>query len=167
MPDSQQHPVLHALYAPVHRPVTYMRRALRAAAYPLEGIYYFLRHPDFYPLFYRRLIPLSIISFLVYTILFWLVFWPQFFFLAIFHGWGAWVNAIVLFLGEGLVIIQGLFEGFFVDECRVDVFDVSLDLVIHSSFALILTVCLLLLTGYAYQLRLDRPRRAAPRPLPG
>jgi hypothetical protein len=43
----------------------------------------------------------------------------------IFHGWGAWPNAIVLFLGEGLIIIQGLFEGFFVDECRVDVFDVS------------------------------------------
>ena len=35
------------------------------------------------------------------------------------------MNAIVLVLGEGLVIVQGLFEGFFVDECRVDVFDVS------------------------------------------
>jgi hypothetical protein len=32
---------------------------------------------------------------------------------------------VVLVLGEGLVIVQGLFEGFFVDECRVDVFDVS------------------------------------------
>ena len=31
----------------------------------------------------------------------------------------------MLVLGEGLGIIQGLFEGFFVDECRVDVFDVS------------------------------------------
>jgi hypothetical protein len=29
-------------------------------------------------------------------------------------------------LGEGLVIIQGLFEGFFVDESRVDVFDATL-----------------------------------------
>lgn len=99
---------------------------MRAAAYPLQGIYYFLRHPDFYPLFYSRLIPLSVISFLVYTALFFVVFWPQYFFLVIFHGWGAWPTAIVLFLGEGLVIIQGLFEGFFVDECRVDVFDATL-----------------------------------------
>ncbi|RYP80289.1 hypothetical protein DL770_006288 [Monosporascus sp. CRB-9-2] len=29
-------------------------------------------------------------------------------------------------ISEGLVIIQGLFEGFFVDECRVDVFDATL-----------------------------------------
>lgn len=107
------------------RPFSYARRALRAAAYPLQGIYYFLRHPEFYPLFYSRLIPLSVISLLVYTLLFFLVFWPQYLFLVIFHGWGAWPTAIVLFLGEGLVIIQGLFEGFFVDECRVDVFDVS------------------------------------------
>jgi hypothetical protein len=114
------------LLAAVERPFVYLRRALRAAAYPIQGIYYYLRHPDFYPLFYRRLIPLSIISFLVYTILFFLVFWPQYLFLVIFHGWGAWVTAIVLFLGEGLIIIQGLFEGFFVDECRVDVFDVGL-----------------------------------------
>jgi protein associated with RNAse G/E len=57
-------------------------------------------------------------------ILFIFTFLPQLAFLAIFHGRAAWFNAIVLVLGEGLVIIQGLFEGFFVDECRVDVFDV-------------------------------------------
>lgn len=113
------------LLAVIERPFIYARRAVRAAAYPLQGIYYFLRHPDFYPLFYSRLIPLSVISFLVYTALFFLVFWPQYLFLVIFHGWGAWPTAIILFLGEGLVIIQGLFEGFFVDECRVDVFDVG------------------------------------------
>lgn len=32
---------------------------------------------------------------------------------------------MILTLGEGLVLIQALFEGFFVDEARVDVFDVS------------------------------------------
>ncbi|KAH8890491.1 hypothetical protein GQ53DRAFT_782518 [Thozetella sp. PMI_491] len=104
----------------------YLRRALRSAAYPLQGIWYFLQHPEFYPLFSGRLLPLSIISCLVYFILFTFAFLPQFAFLAIFHGWGAWVNAVVLVLGEGLVIIQGLFEGFFVDECRVDVFDATL-----------------------------------------
>ncbi|KAI1656080.1 hypothetical protein F4813DRAFT_365258 [Daldinia decipiens] len=101
-------------------------RGLIAASYPLQGIYYFLRHPTFYPLFLSRLLPLSIISFLVYTILFTFAFLPQYAFLAIFHGWSAWINAVVLVLGEGLVIIQGLFEGFFVDECRVDVFDATL-----------------------------------------
>ena len=107
------------------RGVRYLTRALRSASYPLQGIYYFLRHTEFYPLFASRLLPLSIISFLVYLILFTFAFLPQFAFLAIFHGWGAWINATVLVLGEGLVIIQGLFEGFFVDEARVDVFDVS------------------------------------------
>ncbi|KAI1487411.1 hypothetical protein F5X96DRAFT_650088 [Biscogniauxia mediterranea] len=110
----------------LERPYNYVSRALIAASYPLRGIYYFLRRPAFYPLFGGRLLPLSIISVLVYTILFTFAFLPQYAFLAIFHGRGAWINALVLVLGEGLVIIQGLFEGFFVDECRVDVFDAIL-----------------------------------------
>lgn len=65
-------------------------------------------------------------SFLVYFILFTFAFLPQFAFLAIFQGWSAWFNALVLVLGEGLIIIQGLFEGFFVDEQRVDIFDATL-----------------------------------------
>jgi hypothetical protein len=101
-------------------------RSLTAASYPIRGIWYFLRHPEFYPLFVGRLLPLSIISFLVYFLLFTFAFLPQFLFLVIFHGSaGAVFATTVLVLGEGLVIIQGLFEGFFVDECRVDVFDVS------------------------------------------
>ncbi len=107
------------------RPILYLRRALRSSSYPLRGILYFLRHSEFYPLFSSRLLPLSIISCLVYFILFTFAFLPQYAFLALFHGWGAWANAVVLVLGEGLIIIQGLFEGFFVDECRVDVFDVG------------------------------------------
>ncbi|KAI6352211.1 hypothetical protein MCOR25_009481 [Pyricularia grisea] len=114
------------LLEPAERPLGYLTRALKAAAYPIWGIYYFIRHPEFYPLFAGRLIPLSIMSFLVYFILFTFAFLPQFAFLAIFHGWAAWFNAVVLVLGEGLVIIQALFEGFFVDECRVDVFDATL-----------------------------------------
>ncbi|KAH7018299.1 uncharacterized protein B0I36DRAFT_425345 [Microdochium trichocladiopsis] len=108
------------------RPYGYLWRALIAASYPLRGIYYFLRHPAYYPLWFSRLLPLGLLSLLIYTILFTFAFLPQYAFLAIFHGWGAWVNALVLVLGEGLVIIQGLFEGFFVDECRVDVFDATL-----------------------------------------
>ncbi|KZZ90861.1 hypothetical protein AAL_07087 [Moelleriella libera RCEF 2490] len=108
------------------RPVDYARRAALAASYPLIGIWYFLRNKEFWPLFTGRLLPLSLISLLVYLILFTFAFLPQWLFLAIFHSWwSAWLNAVVLTLGEGLVIIQGLFEGFFVDECRVDVFDAT------------------------------------------
>ncbi|CAK7562611.1 MAG: hypothetical protein SEPTF4163_000459 [Sporothrix epigloea] len=109
--------------APFHRLGSYLHRAGRAASYPLVGIYFFTRHREFHPLFTGRLLPLALISFLVYLILFTFTFIPQFAFLAIFHGWGAWVNALILVLGEGLVITQGLFEGFFVDEARVNVFD--------------------------------------------
>ncbi|KAF5517240.1 hypothetical protein CGCA056_v010573 [Colletotrichum aenigma] len=129
MPESQQSAWssrVDVVLRPVERPVSYLTRAGIAASYPLRGIWYFLRNKEFYPLFLSRLLPLSIISFLVYFILFTFAFLPQFAFLAIFHGWGAWVNAVVLVLGEGVVIIQGLFEGFFVDECRVDVFDATL-----------------------------------------
>ncbi|KAH9890836.1 hypothetical protein F4778DRAFT_369674 [Xylariomycetidae sp. FL2044] len=111
---------------PLERPYNYLTRALVAASYPIRGIGYFLRHREYHPLFFGRLLPLSIISTLVYVILFTFTFLPQFAFLAIFHGRAAWLNAVVLVLGEGLVIIQGLFEGFFVDECRVDVFDATL-----------------------------------------
>jgi len=130
MPSTNEPSALSQRLAPVrtflYRPVDYVARALRSAAYPLQGIWYFLRRPAFYPLFAGRLLPLSIISFLVYTLLFTFTFPIQLAFLAIFHGWaGALINTTVLVLGEGLVIIQGLFEGFFVDESRVDVFDVS------------------------------------------
>ncbi|PHH64283.1 hypothetical protein CDD81_4767 [Ophiocordyceps australis] len=101
-------------------------RGAIAASYPLRGIWFFVRNRDFWPLFLGRLLPLSVISLIVYLVLFIFAFLPQFAFIAIFHGWGAWINAVVLTLGEGLVIIQGLFEGFFVDECRVDIFDATL-----------------------------------------
>lgn len=106
--------------------ISYLRRAGRAAYYPLRGIGYFARTPEFWPLFLGRLFPLSMISLIVYFILFVFAFPIQFAFLAIFHGWSAWVSAVVLVLGEGLIIIQGLFEGFFVDECRVDIYDVCI-----------------------------------------
>ncbi|KAH7327812.1 hypothetical protein B0I35DRAFT_415822 [Stachybotrys elegans] len=108
------------------RPASYAKRAAIAGSYPLRGIWYFLRNREFWPIFSGRILPLSLISLLVYLILFTFAFLPQYAFLVIFHGWGAWVNAVVLVLGEGLVIIQGLFEGFFVDEARVDVFDATL-----------------------------------------
>lgn len=110
----------------ITRPLSYLTRAGIAASYPLRGIWYFVRHGEFWPLFLGRILPLSLISMLVYLVLFTFAFLPQFALLAIWQGWSAWINAVVLVLGEGLVIIQGLFEGFFVDECRVDVFDVSL-----------------------------------------
>ncbi|KAF4965487.1 hypothetical protein FSARC_6720 [Fusarium sarcochroum] len=123
--QNQNHPHVGRWTGPIHRPLLYLRRAGTAASYPLRGIWFFCCNREFWPLFVSRILPLSLISFLVYFVLFTFTFLPQYAFLAIFQGWGAWVNAVVLVLGEGLVIIQGLFEGFFVDECRVDVFDIT------------------------------------------
>ncbi|ROT37865.1 hypothetical protein SODALDRAFT_278938 [Sodiomyces alkalinus F11] len=118
---------------PFERPISYLVRAGRAASYPLRGIWYFLRNPEFYPLLRGRLIPLTIISILVYVILFTFAFLPQLALLAIFQGRSAWLNATILVLGEGHVLIQGLFEGFFVDEARVDVFDATLIKCSHTN----------------------------------
>lgn len=127
MPLNASQRATKALSQPFHRLAHLVVRALKAGQYPIQGIWYFLRHPEFYPLFASRLLPLSIISFLVYFILFTFAFIPQFLVLLIFQGRaGALINTTVLVLGEGLVVIQALFEGMFVDECRVDIFDATL-----------------------------------------
>lgn len=101
-------------------------RAIVSASYlyPLKGIYYFLAHPAFYPLFGRRLFPLVVTSIIVLGLLFTFTYLPQVAFLAIFNGHLAWFNAAFLVLGEGQVAISLLFEAFLVDETLVDVFDV-------------------------------------------
>ncbi|KUI56486.1 hypothetical protein VP1G_03827 [Cytospora mali] len=106
--------------------VDIIHRALRSGWYPLQGIWYFSSHRKFWPLWAGRLLPLSIISLFVYSIVFFFAYLPQVALLAIWQGRGAWVSALVLTLGEGMVLIQALFEGFFVDEARVDVFDATL-----------------------------------------
>ncbi len=95
-----------------------------SALYPFKGIAYFLAHREYYPLFQRRLIPLTVTSVVVLTILFVFTYLPQVAFLAIFHGPTAWVSGAFLVLGEGQVVIALLFEAFLVDETCVDVFDV-------------------------------------------
>jgi hypothetical protein len=117
--------LLAELEREINRPVSYAARAARAAWYPIAGIWFWIRRPEFWPLFSGRVIPLALVSLLTYVFLFTTIFIPQVLFLAIWQGWSAWFNAVVLVLGEGLVIIQGVFEGFFVDRYRVDVFDVS------------------------------------------
>lgn len=97
---------LEALLQPLHRPTSHLRRAVVAASYPLRGIWYFLRHRELHPLLYGRLFPLTLISFLIYFLLFAFTFLPQVAFLAIWQGWSAWINAVFLVLGEGFVIIQ-------------------------------------------------------------
>lgn len=92
--------------------------------YPFKGILYFCAHREYWPLFGRRLIPLTILSVVVLALLFTFAYLPQAAFLLIFHGPTAWISAVFLVLGEGQIIIALLFEGFLVDETLVDVFDV-------------------------------------------
>jgi hypothetical protein len=92
--------------------------------YPFKGIYFFATNPPFWPLLGRRLIPLVFVSIVVFGFLFTFTYLPQVAFLALFgHGPGAFLNAAVLVLGEGAVIIALLFEALLVDEILVDVFD--------------------------------------------
>lgn len=97
---------LEALLQPLHRPTSHLKRAAVAASYPVRGIWYFIRHRELHPLLYGRLFPLTLISFLIYFLLFAFTFLPQVAFLAIWQGWSAWINAVFLVLGEGFVIIQ-------------------------------------------------------------
>lgn len=92
--------------------------------YPFKGILYFCAHREYWPLFGRRLIPLTILSVVVLALLFAFTYLPQAAFLLIFHGPTAWISAVFLVLGEGQIVIALLFEGFLVDETLVDVFDV-------------------------------------------
>lgn len=88
-----------------------------------QGLAYFLRHREFWPLFRARLVPIALLSAFILAVLFFWTYLPQVAFLAIFHGPGAWLNATFLVLGEGAAIVALLFEAFFVDETLVDVFD--------------------------------------------
>ncbi|ESZ93594.1 hypothetical protein SBOR_6023 [Sclerotinia borealis F-4128] len=94
--------------------------------YPFKGIWYFCADRQFYPLFGKRLIPLTITSIVVLGLLFTFTYLPQVAFLAIWNGPGAWFNAAFLVLGEGQILIALLFEALLVDEALVDVFDATL-----------------------------------------
>lgn len=92
--------------------------------YPFKGVYFFFTHPPWWPLLGRRLLPLAIVSIVVFSFLFTFTYLPQVAFLALIgHGPGAWLNALFLVLGEGAVVIALLFEALLVDETLVDVFD--------------------------------------------
>ncbi|KAN0101494.1 hypothetical protein V8E51_012004 [Hyaloscypha variabilis] len=94
--------------------------------YPFKGVYYFVSHREFWPLFGRQLIPLTVISLVVLGLLFTFTYLPQVAFLLIFHGPTAWFNAVFLVLGEGQILVALLFEAFMVDETLVNVFDATL-----------------------------------------
>lgn len=112
MPSSRLRPVRNVVSA--------------AGLYPLKGVYCFLKNRQYWPLFGRRLIPLTVTSIVILGMLFAFTYLPQVAFLALFHGPGAWFNAVFLVLGEGQVLIALLFEAFLVDETLVDVFDVRI-----------------------------------------
>ena len=90
-----------------------------------KGIWYFCANREYWPLWGRRLIPLTVTSIVILGVLFTFTYLPQVGFLAIFQGHLAWFNAVFLVLGEAQVAIALLFEALLVDETLVNVFDVS------------------------------------------
>lgn len=111
-----------------HNPALRAFKSATSASYlyPLKGIYYFATHPQFYSLLGRRLLPLLAVSIVVLGLLFTFAYLPQVAFMALFHGYLAFFNAIFLVLGEGQIIIALLFEALLVDETLVNVFDATL-----------------------------------------
>lgn len=104
-----------------------LRSSSLTCHFNMQGIVYFTLHPQFYPLLSSRLLPITLLSLFIYTLLFVFAYLPQVALLAIFQGRaGAWLNATFLVLGEGSAIVALLFEAFFVDEQLVDVFDAVL-----------------------------------------
>ena len=89
-------------------------------------MYYVATHRFLWPLFQTRIVPIVLLSAFIYTLLFSFAYIPQVAFLAIFQGKMAIINGIFLVLGEGMAIVAALFEGFFVDETLVDIFDAVL-----------------------------------------
>jgi hypothetical protein len=120
MPDPR--PIAAAALQPIRNVVS------ASFLYPFKGIYYFLSHREFWPLFGRQLIPLTVISLVVLGLLFTFTYLPQAAFLLIFHGPTGWFNAVFLVLAEGQILVALLFEAFMVDETLVNVFDVRLPL---------------------------------------
>jgi hypothetical protein len=92
--------------------------------YPFKGVWYFCANREYWPLWGRRLIPLTVTSIVILGLLFTFTYLPQAAFLMIFHGHLAWFNAVFLVLGEAQVVIALLFEALLVDETLVNVFDV-------------------------------------------
>ncbi|KAL1306615.1 hypothetical protein AAFC00_005296 [Neodothiora populina] len=93
----------------------------------LQGIYHFLRHRYMWPLFRTRLIPLTLLSVCVVTLLFLTTYLPQVAILSLFHGRdSAFANGAFLVLSEANLIIAILFEAFLVDKTQVDSFDAVL-----------------------------------------
>lgn len=98
-----------------------------APFYPIKGVWYFATHRFLHPLLKGRLIPLTLLSMCVLAILFLTAYLPIVAFLALFHYKGsAWVNATFFILGVGMLIVQVVFEGMFVDHTQVDIFDAVL-----------------------------------------
>ena len=116
MPDAQSH--THAVLRPIKNVVS------SSWLYPFKGVWYFCANREYWPLWGRRLIPLTVTSIVILGLLFTFTYLPQVAFLAIFQGHLAWFNAVFLVLGEAQVVIALLFEAFLVDETLVDVFDV-------------------------------------------
>lgn len=138
--------------------------------YPFKGIWYFCAHSEFYPLFGRRLIPLTITSIVVLLLLFMFAYLPQVALLAIWHGPGAWFNAVFLVLGEGQVVIALLFEALLVDETLVNVFDVSMQHLRSWQLKFVLSMSktktdILFSKGYPHSRRPNRPRLTLSNPL--
>ncbi|KAI5781890.1 hypothetical protein EDC01DRAFT_723114 [Geopyxis carbonaria] len=97
-----------------------------SALYPLLGLPYLFTHPQLHPSLLSRLLPLSLLSLLVLSTLFTLLYIPHVLLLTLFHSPLAWSNAALMVLSESASVIALLAEALFTERQLVDVFDTVL-----------------------------------------
>lgn len=108
--------------------VTLGKQAVNSQAYfyPFQGIIYFATHRQLWKPLTSRLIPLSILSASVITVMFVFTYIPQSFILTFVSGPLAWISTIALVLSESAAIISTIARTFLLDEALTDTFDLVL-----------------------------------------
>ncbi|TGZ77667.1 hypothetical protein EX30DRAFT_343891 [Ascodesmis nigricans] len=116
MPSEDNAPLLHARGPPPRLPSL-------GFLYPIYGIPYLIAHKALHPPLRSRIVPLTLLSLVVFFILFFFLYLPHVLVLSFFHGPLAWVNAAFMILSEGATLIAIIAEAFMTEPQLIDTFD--------------------------------------------
>ncbi|KAG8950342.1 hypothetical protein FRC04_007784 [Tulasnella sp. 424] len=94
-----------------------------AYLYPIEGIYYLIRHPHLWKPLAKPMIFTAALSFIITSTMFLFTYLPQAAVLALFNGPLAFVTAVPLVLGESSTIILLLAKAFWLTPVLDNLFD--------------------------------------------